>query len=61
MMRKRKLTKPAGLLLPEQSYNQLIQLANYMGLSVSEAVRNIVEHCLSQMEDEGEQDTEKLI
>ena len=51
-MRKRKLTRQIGVLFPDQSYNQLIQLANYMELSVSEVVRNMVERCLSQMEEE---------
>ena len=51
-MRKRKLTRQIGVLFPEKSYNQLVQLANEMELSVSEAVRNMVERCLSQMEEE---------
>jgi len=58
-MRKRKLTRQIGVLFPEKSYNQLVQLANYMELSVSEAVRNMVEHCLSQMEDEEDRDERK--
>ena len=58
-MRKRKLTRQIGALFPEKSYNQLVQLANYMELSVSEVVRNMVERCLSQMEDEEEQDERK--
>lgn len=58
-MRKRKLTRQVGILLPEKSYNQLIQLTNEMELSVSECVRNIVERCLSQMEDEEDQDERK--
>ena len=59
MMRKRKLTRQIGVLFPEQSYNQLIQLTNQMELSVSECVRNMVERCLSQMEDEEDQDERK--
>jgi len=55
-MRKRKLTKQIGALFPEKSYHQLVQLANQMELSVAECVRNMVERCLSQMEEEGEQD-----
>ena len=58
-MRKRKLTRQVGVLLPEKSYYQLIQLTNHMELSVSECVRNIVERCLSQMEDEEDQDERK--
>ena len=58
-MRKRKLTRQIGVLLPEKTYYQLIQLTNHMELSVSECVRNIVERCLSQMEDEEDQDERK--
>ena len=57
-MKKRKLTRQIGVLFPDQSYNQLIQLANEMELSVAEAVRNMVERCLSQMEEE-DQDERK--
>ena len=58
-MRKRKLTKQIGALFPEKSYHQLVQLANQMELSVAECVRNMVERCLSQMENEEEQDERK--
>ena len=58
-MRKRKLTRQIGALFPEKSYHQLVQLANEMELSVAECVRNMVERCLSQMEDEEEQDERK--
>lgn len=59
MMRKRKLTRQIGALFPEKSYHQLVQLANRMELSVAEVVRNMVESCLSQMEDGEVQDEQK--
>jgi len=59
VMRKRKLTRQIGALFPEKTYHQLVQLANQMELSVAEVVRNMVERCLSQMEDEEDRDERK--
>ena len=51
-MRKRKYTKPLGVLFSQETYAKLIRITDEIEISVSEFIRSIVEEKINKEKEE---------
>ena len=58
-MRKKHYTRHVGILLSEESYQDLVRVTDRAEVPISEFVREIVEDRLDQIQEKGDLDNEK--